>query len=342
MPETEWPDEGTTQFLMLKGVVCLLDPYGKTTDEHGTTVFTSEEAETWQRCSDAGVMKPFEQALDEFSVWRVGNGYEECEIEGVKVYRNEVEDTIAAVGPDHRSNAAGSVSWNKRIAHIPKLREILDEYKLNEISDKVRELVPESPDSKYKGFRSKYWDIGDSLRLFDRWMRYSQQYTHLEVENARARCTFGKEGALSSILGPLYRKQDKVESRTESRKQGDNATKPWKEMFGESQGAGKPGTNVDTVVAESFTLTIINQDPNKPRMTLEGKDLSYNKQMLDASDPTTILGFARIFYMSLYNEEPTTEWLRNLRANLRLKKLSALFAGYGWMMSYNGKLYEKN
>ena len=113
-------------------------------------------------------------------------------------------------------------------------------------------------------------------------------------------------------------------------------------MYGESQGQCKPGTNVDTVVADSFTFELINQDPTKPRMKLDGKVLSYSKQMLDASDPTTILGFARIFYISLYNKEPTSTWLRDLRTNLRNNKGSALFEGYGWKITYKGKLYEKN
>ena len=90
------------------------------------------------------------------------------------------------------------------------------------------------------------------------------------------------------------------------------------------------------------TLELINQDPTKPRMKLDGKVLSYNKQMLDASDPTTILGFARIFYISLYNKEPTPTWLRSLRLSLRANLRSALFEGYGWKITYNGKLYEKN
>ena len=111
---------------------------------------------------------------------------------------------------------------------------------------------------------------------------------------------------------------------------------------GEGQGKGKPSTNADTVVADSFTLELINQDPTKPRMKLDGKVLSYNKQMLDASDPTTILGFARIFYISLHNKEPTSTWLGNLRAHLRTKPGSALSEGYGWKITYNGKLYEKN
>ena len=165
-------------------------------------------------------------------------------------------------------------------------------------------------------------------------MRYAGKYTYREVENARARCTFGDEGTMSAILGPAYRKEHKDERRNENREKGAKASLPWRAMFGESQGRGMAGTNVDNIIADSFVFTIINQDPTKTRATLNGKDLGYRKQIMDASDSKTILGFARLFYISLHDKEPNSRWLADLRKNLRKKEGSTLFSGYGWELRY--------
>ena len=165
-------------------------------------------------------------------------------------------------------------------------------------------------------------------------MRYSGKYTHGEVENARARCTFGDEGTESALLGPAYRKEHKDKRRKENREKGAKASVPWRAMFGKGQGRGKPPTNADNIIADSFVFTIINQDPTKTRATLNGKDLGYHKQMMDASDSKTILGFARLFYISLYHKEPGSRWLADLRDDLRRNEGSALFSGYGWELRY--------
>ena len=80
-------------------------------------------------------------------------------------------------------------------------------------------------------------------------MRYMQKYTYLDVENRRARCTFGDEGTYSAILGPAYRKQDKDERREENRRKGGLATTPWKAM----------ADNKSTPLADTFTFRIVNQ-----------------------------------------------------------------------------------
>ena len=56
-------------------------------------------------------------------------------------------------------------------------------------------------DTRFPEWRGKARDLGtftdgDTLRVGDRWMRYSGKYTYAKVENARARCTFGNEGVL--------------------------------------------------------------------------------------------------------------------------------------------------
>ena len=173
-------------------------------------------------------------------------------------------------------------------------------------------------------------------------MRFAKKYTMLEVENARARCTFGKEGTISAALGPHYKKQDKQDSRAGSREQGRAAREPWEMMYGKPTGKGRTGTNVENVIAKTFVLRIFNQDPTIVRMELKGEGLSYNRHMLHSTDPKTIMGFARVFYMSLNGEAPTVEWLNNLRKHLRTNANSALFGGYGWEMEFGGQKWEKN
>ena len=77
-------------------------------------------------------------------------------------------------------------------------------------------------------------------------------------------------------------------------------------------------------------------------MTLQGADLCYNVQMLDATDATTIIGFARVFYKSLHGAKQPESWLASMRAGLRTNAGSRLFSGYGWEMKYDGKMFEKN
>mmetsp|Transcript_10951 Transcript_10951/g.35092 ORF Transcript_10951/g.35092 Transcript_10951/m.35092 type:complete len:422 (-) Transcript_10951:57-1322(-) len=328
-PNDEWPKEGTHEFRTLRGVECLLDP------------MRGEEAQMWKLLIDKEIMKPFEEALDDFSLWRGAAGYVSRTIEGVAILSNHNEDAVAAIGPDSRANAAGAESWLLRVEKIPKLGELVVKHGLRALNEQVRILLP-SGKSRFAGFRQKYWHLGDMLRLADRWMRYAQKYTMLEVENARARCTFGKEGTLSAALGPNYKKQDKQDSRAGSREQGRAAREPWKMMYGKPSGQGRPGTNVENVIAKTFILRIFNQDPTMVRMELKGEGLSYNRHMLHATDPKTIMGFARVFYMSLHGEAPTGTWLNNLRKNLRNNANSALFEGYGWEMEFGGQKWEKN
>lgn len=307
---------------------------------------TGEEAQMWKLLLDKEIMKPFEEALDAFSLWRAGAGYVSRAIEGVAILSNPNEDAVAIIGPDSRANAAGAESWLLRVEKIPKLGELVVKHDLRALNEQVRILLPNgryAPSSSTNaGFRQTYWHLGDMLRLADRWMRFAQKYTMLEVENARARCTFGKEGTLSAALGPNYKKQDKKELRAGSREQGRAAREPWAMMFGESTGKKRPGTNVKNVIAKTFILRIFNQDPTIVRMELKGEGLSYNRHMLDSTDPKTIMGFARVFYISLHGKAPTGVWLNNLRVHLRDNAGSALFGGYGWEMEFGGRKWEKN
>lgn len=58
----------------------------------------------WRLLIDKEIMKPFEEALDEFSLWRAGAGYVSRAIEGVAILSNHNEDAVAAIGPDSRAN----------------------------------------------------------------------------------------------------------------------------------------------------------------------------------------------------------------------------------------------
>lgn len=311
----------STLFKQRKGVVCLLRPT------------TTEEANGWKLLLDADWMKPLERLCDEFSVWRCECPHQYMEVtyngKVYDVWRSAHEDLVASIGPDARANAAGSESHKARLEHIPKLQELAQTYNLAGATNFLRKNLP--PHRYYKDFRAAFWDDGDTLRVADRWMRYSDGYFYRDVEGKRARCTFGKKGSMSAVLGPKYTKEHGQEVRDESREQGAHAREVWRKLE-----AAKDENIVED--DNGYTLTIFNQNGSQ-RMQISGERLCYNKDLMKGG---AVYNFIAAFKLSLFGEEPTTTQMAAQRSQLGEKPNSMLFNGYGWKLEVNGEIYEKN
>ena len=83
------------------------------------------------------------------------------------------------------------------------------------------------------------------------------------------------------------------------------------------------------------------QDPDEKRVTLDGTELSWEKQMTDPSDPNTIAGVVARHHKSVYKKDGA-DYFHQMKDQLHKKKNSLLIKGYGWELEYGALFFEKN